>query len=492
MKKKEFFLHTLLYTVAPKLPSIVSFFILPFITPYLSLNDYGKFGLIIACYSLFLLSATLGQNVVLQNAYFEYKKNYRLVWRRSYGIMTAGCIIASLLLSAVLFFFLDKAFTKDYLITIVICSIALICSPIETIAQAYYILKEKPYAIALRAVLMSLLNVLILIFTIKFLKLGYIGLVAGFTAGSFFSILFYLYPLCIRQHIYPLLFFKKKHAKEYLKVGLPLLPHYLSLSIFNFSDRIVLGLYDVNITSIGIYSQGYGIGANAMILINGIFSAIGKTLQVSFRAKTPDDNVKLRLLFISLILGISIFLFNIALWMKEIYMLFFRKPELQTGYFVAVIVLMAHIFFPFYIFAVFSLFISKQTKVVARITSIAAIVNLILNIILTPFLNIWAAILTTLFSFIFLSVVVLFIKEVQQQLAWLFPKLKQLYITYMLGGLAVTSIAWFCKDIFWGYKIIVSIVSVLLAGLIHYYRRTFFNTHLISINLLKEKIKNIQ
>ena len=276
MKKKKFFLHTLLYTVAPKLPSVVGFFILPFITPYLSLQDYGKFGLVIACYSLFLLSSTLGQTVVLQNSFFEYKKRFNLVWKRSYSIMLAGSILGSLLLATALFFLLGETINKDFLIVTGICVIALICSPIETIAQVYYVLKERPYAIALRALIMSLLNILILLITVKYLKLGYIGLVAGFASGSFFSLLFYVYPICIRQRIYPAFWFKKKHAYEYLKLGLPLLPHYLSLSIFNTSDRMLLGFYNVNVTRIGLYSQGYGIGANANVFINGIFSAIAK------------------------------------------------------------------------------------------------------------------------------------------------------------------------------------------------------------------------
>ena len=360
MKKKKFFVHTVLYTAAPKLPSIAGFFVLPFITPYLSLKDYGKFGLVIACYSLFLLSTTLGQNVILQNSFFEYKKKFNLVWKRSYGIMLAGSILGAVLLAIILFFLLDKTINKEYLIVTGICMVALICSPIETIAQVYYILREKPYAIALRALIMSLLNILILLITIKYLRLGYIGLVIGFASSSFFSLLFYIYPICIKQHIYPIFFFKKKHAYEYLKIGLPLLPHYLSLSIFNTSDRLLLGFYKVNVVRIGLYSQGYGIGANAMVLINGIFSAITKTLQVSFREKTQENKLRLRIIFASLMAGIGIFFFNIALWMKEIYTFLYRKPELQIGYPVAILVLMAHIFFPLYSFARLFIICYKQ------------------------------------------------------------------------------------------------------------------------------------
>jgi O-antigen/teichoic acid export membrane protein len=489
--KKKFILHTVLYTAAPKLPSIAVFFILPFITPYLSLRDYGKYGVIISCYSLFLLSVTLGQTVILQNSFFEYKKKYNRVWRRSYGLMILGSILGSLLLAIAFFFLLNKTVDKEYLIITGICTIALICSPIETIAQVYYVLRERPYAIALRAVIMSLINIVILLITIKYLRLGYIGQVMGFASSSFFSLLFYLYPVCIKQRIYPLFFFKRKHVYEYLKVGLPLVPHYLSLSVFNTSDRILLGFYKVNVSSIGLYSQAYGIGANAMIFIRGIFSALGRTLQVSFRGKTDEDKKKLRVLFIFLISGIGIVFFNITLWMKEIYSFLFRKPELQIGYPVAILVLLAHIFFPLYNFGVYPLFVTKKTNVVVKISMTAAIVNVVLNLIFIPIFNIWATLMTTYFSFIFLSIVVLYIKEVQKQLAWLFPRLNQIYALSILYGISITLLVWYLKDVYWGFKLMASIATLLLTGFALYYRKIFFQHLILMSAYLSKKFKDI-
>lgn len=489
--KKKFVLHTILYTAAPKLPSIASFFILPVVTPYLTLKDYGKYGLIIACYSLFLLSVTLGQRVILQNSFFEYERKYNLVWRRSYGIMIIGSLLGSLLLAIIFFFLLNKTIDKEYLLITGMCAIALICSPIETLAQVYYILKERPYAITLRAIIMSIINIIILVIAIKYLSLGYIGLVIGFASGSFFSLLFYLYPICIRQHIYPLLFFKKKRMYKYLKIGLPLLPHYLSLSIFNTSDRILLGFFKVNVSSIGLYSQGYGIGSNAMIFNNGIFSAISRTMQISFRNKTQEDKKKLRVIFISLMAGIGIIFFNTSLWMKEIYTFLFRKPELQIGYPVAILVLMANIFFPLYNFGVYSLFITNKTKIIAKITMIAATMNLVLNLIFIPLFNIWAALVTTFFSFLFLSITVLFIKEVQKQLAWLFPKLSYVYIVSILYGVGITVLVWYLKDMYWGLKLIVSMASFLFTGFGFFYRKIFFQHIIVLFLYLSKKFKGI-
>ncbi|HEY6976147.1 MAG TPA: oligosaccharide flippase family protein [Chitinophagaceae bacterium] len=490
--KKKFLIDTILYAAAPKLPSIVSFLLLPIITPYLSLNDYGKYGMVIACYSLFQLTVTLGQKVILQNSFFEYKNKYNLVWSRSYGIMIMGSILGSLCMAIAFFFLVHRTIDAEYLVVTGICIFALICSPIESLAQVYYIMRERPYAIILRSLIMSFINIIILLLAIKYFKLGYIGLVMGFASSSVFSLLFYLYPICIKQNIYPLFFFKKKHLYEYLKIGLPLLPHYLSLSIFNTSDRILLGFFKVNVSAIGLYSQGYGIGSNAMVFNNGVFSAIGKTLQVSFRNKTKEDKKKLQTLFVFLIAGIGILFFNGGLWMKEIYTFLFRRPELQTGYPVAILVLMANIFFPLYSFGVYSLFIASKTKVVAKITMIAAGVNVVLNMLLIPFFSIWATLVSTFISFIFLSVVVLCIKEVQNQLSWLFGRLNQAYIFSILYGIAMTILVWFFKDMDWSVKLIVSGTTILFAGFGYYYRRKIFSARYSVINLVNDKFKNIQ
>jgi O-antigen/teichoic acid export membrane protein len=223
-----------------------------------------------------------------------------------------------------------------------------------------------------------------------------------------------------------------------------------------------------------------------------VFSAIGKTLQVSFRNKTKEDKKKLQTLFVFLIAGIGILFFNGGLWMKEIYTFLFRRPELQTGYPVAILVLMANIFFPLYSFGVYSLFIASKTKVVAKITMIAAGVNVVLNMLLIPFFSIWATLVSTFISFIFLSVVVLCIKEVQNQLSWLFGRLNQAYIFSILYGIAMTILVWFFKDMDWSVKLIVSGTTILFAGFGYYYRRKIFSARYSVINLVNDKFKNIQ
>jgi len=473
--RKKLIINTLLYTVLPKLPVLASLFVLPLITPYLTLNDYGRYGLIIAYYSAFAMFVTLGQNVILQNSYFEHGKYFNLVWSRAYGIMTAGSIFISIILAVIFFFLLGSRFSSEYWLVTGMFVIALLCSPIDTIAQVFYVMREQPMPLAIRSIIMGILNATVVFVTIKYFKLGYIGWVIGMAVNGVVSLGFYLYPICIKNCIYPMLYFKKEQARAFLRVGLPLLPHSLSMYIFNTSDRVLLDFFKVSVRDIGLYSQGYGLGANGMVLMNGLFSALGRTLQEGFRNKTAADRQKLRKLVLITVFGTGVLFFNCALWMKEIYLFLFRNPELQTGYPVAMIVIMSYAFFSLYNFAAYPLIIKSRTKMIAYISMCAAIANLALNVIFIPMYGIWTTLCTTYLSFIIWGIVGVFVKDAHTELAWLFPRITRVYILFVLYGVIITCLAWLLRDIFWMGKLIISGLSCVSAWFAwKYLAKSFF------------------
>lgn len=412
-----------------------------------------------AYYTAFSMFVTLGQNVILQNSYFDHKKHFNLVWSRAYGIMTVGSIIISVILAAIFFLLLGRKLSNEYWIVTSMFAIALISSPIDTIAQVLYIMREQPIPLAIRSIIMGFLNAAIVFVTIKYFRLGYIGWIIGLAANGFFSVGFYLYPICIKNQVYPKLYFKRKHVKAFLKVGLPLVPHNLSLYIFNTSDRILLDFFKVGVRNIGLYSQGYSLGANAMVFMNGLFSALGRTLQVGFRNKAAGDREKLRKLMIITVLGTGMIFFNGALWMKEIYLFLFRNPELQTGYPVAMVVIMSHAFFSLYNFAAYPLVIKSRTKMIAFISMSAAVINLALNVIFIPAYGIWATLCTTYLSFVVWGIVGVFIKDARTELSWLFPRITRVYLLFVLYGIILTCIVWLLRDIFWMGKLGISLFS---------------------------------
>mgnify|MGYP000371234867 FL=1 len=84
---KKLLFDTLVYSIAPRLPLIVSFFILPITTQYLTPLDYGVNGVIMAYFGILVGFRELGLGVILTNTFYRHNKSYQLVWRNILGFL---------------------------------------------------------------------------------------------------------------------------------------------------------------------------------------------------------------------------------------------------------------------------------------------------------------------------------------------------------------------------------------------------------------------
>jgi O-antigen/teichoic acid export membrane protein len=71
---KKIFKESFLYTFANHAPLLVNIFILPIITPYLTANDYGIYGLALAYTGALSALANLGFIPLFQNSFFKKNK----------------------------------------------------------------------------------------------------------------------------------------------------------------------------------------------------------------------------------------------------------------------------------------------------------------------------------------------------------------------------------------------------------------------------------
>jgi O-antigen/teichoic acid export membrane protein len=94
-------------------------------------------------------------------------------------------------------------------------------------------------------------------------------------------------------------------------------------------------------------------------------------------------------------LGISIF-------SKEVIKIFALNPSFWPAYKIVPIVTASYIFFGMRIIASLGMFLTKKTKYVANTTIVAAVLNILLNILLIPKFGMITAAYTTLISFVIL------------------------------------------------------------------------------------------
>ena len=186
-------------------------------------------------------------------------------------------------------------------------------------------------------------------------------------------------------------FFSAFYWKHALKFNIPLIPHYLSMTVLNSADRIMIGNM-VNESSAGIYGLAYSI-SQVMTLFN---SALIQTIEPWLYKRINDKKIKgiskvAYPAFIG-IAGVNLLLIALAPEAVKI----FAPPEYYDAIWVIPPVAMSVYFtFSYTFFAVFEFYYEK-TKLIAAATSAGAILNIALNYIFIKIFGYYAAGYTTL------------------------------------------------------------------------------------------------
>lgn len=122
MQLKKLLLNTMWFGVVPKLSLVITVIVMPLITPFLDARDYGIVGVISSFTSVFASVCTLGLNVHLTNSYYEFGKNFNLVWGRILFLLILSGAISALLLSLTLLLAIPEIPPRSLLIVIFLSS----------------------------------------------------------------------------------------------------------------------------------------------------------------------------------------------------------------------------------------------------------------------------------------------------------------------------------------------------------------------------------
>ena len=192
MKINQLISSTIWYGVVPKLSLVITVFILPFTTPFLTASDYGIVGIANSYYGLFFAIYTLGLNVHLTNSYYEYKNNFNLIWGRILFLLIISGVISAILLATTLSMALSELPTVSLLTVICLLSIPLIFGGNSLIANHLYPLRSDPKSLVLPILISNIVGIFFSFLLIKYFQAGYIGLLASGPTSSLLTFLFFL------------------------------------------------------------------------------------------------------------------------------------------------------------------------------------------------------------------------------------------------------------------------------------------------------------
>jgi O-antigen/teichoic acid export membrane protein len=373
--------------------SLSGIILLPIITKNISIKEYGIWAQIMVTISLapdvILLGLPYSMIRFLPSA---KKEDIREIFYSIFLMVSFTSLISSLII-CLLLETIEVSILNDSLIIAVSSIIFIEC--INNFFMNYF---KATQQIKKYSALLFTNTCLFIIFVSIFILQGkgLLGAVIGLGMKS--VILFLIMAIIIISEIgigLP----KFKYLDEYLSFGLPTVAGNISNWVVNSSDRYVIGMF-LGPSFVGYYSPGYTLGNMVGMFISPISFILSAVL-----SKYYDNNnlteVK-TILSYSLKYYLSIAIpstFGISLLSKTL-LTIISTPEIASyGYLITPFTAISYLFYGACLIIQQPIIMGKKTKITGKILTISAVINLILNFVLVPYMGIIGAAITTLLAF---------------------------------------------------------------------------------------------
>jgi len=393
--------HSGIYTFGNFTSKILGIVLIPLYTKVIEVNIFGIYSILEVTLQFMVGILHLGLPLALLR-WLNLEEN-----KGRSGTILFSVFISTLFISISLFIvmfglkstvsellFGSTQYTDALLLISLIAGINLL----NNIGLTYLRSEEKSVLFISISIIRFLIQLIITIYLVAFLKAGIIGIFGGQLSGSIVcSIL--LFPMLIKRFTVRI---NIKEIKEMFAFGYPLAFSGISTRILNMGDRYILG-YLTNWSIVGIYSLGYKF-AN---LIDTIFI---KSFRYAFLPlawkKLNDDNAKryyakMLTYFVFFIFWLTLF---ISVFSKGIIHIFARDKSYWDAYIIVPVAVFAISIKGMFSVVKMGLQFKSKTRYIALIVASAAVFNIVLNFILIPFFGMMGAAVATLVSFIFIVI----------------------------------------------------------------------------------------
>ncbi len=204
------------------------------------------------------------------------------------------------------------------------------------------------------------------------------------------------YPILFIHHIKKgRLFFSKDIWKYALAFNIPLVPHYLSQSVLNSADRIMIERM-IGSSEAGIYSLAYSISQIMMVFNSALMQTIEPWLYKMIKRNETSSIKKVAYPAFLIVAVVNIVLIALA---PELVRLFAPQEYMDAIWVIPPVAMSVFFSFLYTFFAVFE-FYYKKTQYITVATLSGAVLNIILNYIFIDIFGYYAAGYTTLICFV--------------------------------------------------------------------------------------------
>lgn len=395
--KNKLVLNSVFYSFIGLFPVFISFFTLPVLTRYLSPEEYGILSMVVAFTSMVSIAATFQIYSGVSRIYFDYDNEDRKVYFSTlfYSVTIISILVFIFFIFAgdafigILYSKSEVGFWPYFFISVISIFFSL---PIG-ITTAFFKVQEKGKQLLILSVLGTIITTVLILYLVVIELMGVMGSLIGSSIGGFLTYL--LHVFYFRSNF--VFKFEKSMFIENLRFGIPVIPHALGGYLFMYSDIIILEKY-VAIGIIGIYA----IADRFALLLKTIVNSFSKAFQPIFmKASKNSIEEGQKVVYETskswfILLGIG---YIIISHMGE-YVIYLMTPkEYHKAALILPLLSMAYVFRGIYIMPINTFYFMKKTKYLPIATLTSGILNVLLNILLIPYIGIWGAAITTTLSF---------------------------------------------------------------------------------------------
>jgi len=464
---KKLLRTSVIYAVGPQLPKVVGFFLLPVLTPYLSKNDFGVWGSIMAYALLFSAARDMGMIAPMVNTFYQHPSRWKWVWRQINTFLLFFGVLYTVIQILVLYWVMpEEAADNRYIILMLIAFQSLFLDIPNQIGARYLQLAEKPLTLAAISMISGFIAIVIQLYCVIMIGQGYMGWFYSAFFSAFFSGIFYC-VIIYKEKLHPIRALRLRWLKPRIKLSLPMLPHNYSAYLLGASDRMVMSQNNVSTQNIGLYNVAYMWGNYIDIFGNAVGMAVGPMYLKMYSEKLEANENKILQLtqFLQLLFLIGPFL--IAIWSRELFLIFINNRDLQQSYDLSIIIIMGYSYRPLYWNVVNRLQFHNKTNQLWKISLVGGLINLVLNVILIPIYGYKIAAVTTFFALMYIGFFGYFLKVFKE-----LDQNKNYPILWLIAISFFTGLAYILKDINWMYKLILCIS--LITWTIFYIKAKYF------------------
>lgn len=394
-REKQLVKNTGILALGKLCTQFVSFFLLPLYTAYLSTKEYGVVDLLNNYISILIPIFFFQMDQAIFRFLIDARKDEK---KKSVIISTALSTMFIQTFIFVLFYFIFSLFIKNnykyFLLTNVIAAtysglLLQICRGLGD---------NVTYSIGslITGVSTIVLNVLF----ITVFHLGAYGMLIATLIANIACIIF----LIIKKRIYKIFSFKNyksEERKSLWKYSIPLIPNQLSWWVVNVSDRTIISKF-ISIGANGIYSAANKFSAICITFFN--FFNMTWSESASMHIKDGDKDG-----FFSGIFNTSLKLFScFCLAIIAVMPFCFKYLITGSGYasaYYQIPILMISTIFNIIVSLLGSIYVAlKKSNEIAKTSIIAAIINILINLILIKKIGLFAASISTFFAYLTMSI----------------------------------------------------------------------------------------